>query len=83
MPAWLQVDVSMVDEPQLLSFKGTYKLAAEPRGTARSAALAAAETVLVRACLPNHLPFTCSMVEVVLSPNHQPLTCSTVVLSVT
>ena len=61
MPAWLQVDVSMVDEPQLLSFKGTYKLAAEPRGTARSAALAAAETVLVRACLLNHLPFTCSM----------------------
>lgn len=62
MPAWLQVEVSMVDEPQLVSFKGTYKLAAEPRGTARSAALAAAETVLVRACLPNHLPSTCSMV---------------------
>ena len=43
----LQVEVSVVDEPQLLTFKGTFKLASEPRGTACSAALAAAETVLV------------------------------------
>ena len=45
----MQVEVSIVDEPQLLTFRGTYKLASEPRGTARSAALAAAETVLVSA----------------------------------
>ena len=37
----------MVDEPQIVVFKGSFKLAAEPRGVARSAALAAAEMVLV------------------------------------
>lgn len=37
----------VVDEPQIVVFKGSFKLAAEPRGVARSAALAAAEMVLV------------------------------------
>ncbi len=37
-----------MDEPQMVVFKGSYKLAAEPRGVPRSAALAAAEMVLVR-----------------------------------
>ena len=36
-----------MDEPQIVVFKGSFKLAAEPRGVARSAALAAAEMVLV------------------------------------
>ena len=42
------MEVSLVDEPELLVFRGTFKLASEPRGTARSAALASAEMVLVR-----------------------------------
>lgn len=37
----------MVDEPELVVYKGIFKLASEPRGVARSAALAAAEMVLV------------------------------------
>lgn len=46
--AWrTQVEAALVDEPELLSFRGTFKLASEPRGVARSAALAAAEMVLV------------------------------------
>ena len=47
----VQVEAALVDEPELLSFRGTFKLASEPRGVARSAALAAAEMVLV-----NHPP---------------------------
>ena len=42
-----QVEASVVDEPQVIVFKGSFKLAPEPRGVARSAALAAAEMVLV------------------------------------
>ena len=42
-----QVEATVVDEPQVVVFKGSFKLAAEPRGVARSAALAAAEMVLV------------------------------------
>lgn len=42
-----QVDAAIVDEPHMIMFKGSFKLAAEPRGAARSAALAAAEMVLV------------------------------------
>lgn len=42
-----QVEASVVDEPQVVVFKGSFKLAPEPRGVARSAALAAAEMVLV------------------------------------
>ena len=42
-----QVEGVVVDEPQIVVFKGSFKLAAEPRGVARSAALAAAEMVLV------------------------------------
>lgn len=41
------MDAAIVDEPQMIMFKGSFKLAAEPRGVARSAALAAAEMVLV------------------------------------
>ena len=41
---------AIVDEPELISFKGTYKLASEPRGVARSTALAAAEMALVSRC---------------------------------
>jgi len=41
------VEGAVVDEPQMVVFKGSFKLAAEPRGVARSAALAAAEMVLV------------------------------------
>ena len=36
-----------MDDPDHLSFRGTFRLASEPRGVARSAALAAAEMVLV------------------------------------
>ena len=43
----MQVEAALVDEPELLSFRGTFKLASEPRGVGRSAALAAAEMVLV------------------------------------
>lgn len=47
----------MVDEPELICFKGTFKLASEPRGVARTAALAAAEMALVsrssQCCLPD------------------------------
>ncbi|KAL0024070.1 hypothetical protein WJX79_002966 [Trebouxia sp. C0005] len=43
-----QVEAMVVDEPQIVVFKGSFKLAAEPRGVARSAALAAAEMVLGR-----------------------------------
>lgn len=42
-----QVEASVVDEPQVIVFRGSFKLAPEPRGVARSAALAAAEMVLV------------------------------------
>lgn len=42
-----QVEDAIVDEPELICFKGTFKLASEPRGVARSAALAAAEMALV------------------------------------
>lgn len=48
----IQVEVSLVDQPQLITFKGSFKLAAEPRGGPRSAAQAAAETVLVRPGVP-------------------------------
>ena len=41
------MEAVVVDEPLIVVFKGSFKLAAEPRGVARSAALAAAEMVLV------------------------------------
>ena len=65
----MQVEAALVDEPELLSFRGTFKLASEPRGVARSAALAAAEMVLVNkhpppppctyCCMPDLLSGTC------------------------
>lgn len=52
-----QVENAIVEEPELICFKGTYKLASEPRGDARSAALAAAEMALVSCytycCVPD------------------------------
>ena len=42
-----QVEAAVVDEPELVVYKGIFKLASEPRGGARTAALAAAEMVLV------------------------------------
>ena len=55
---FVQVEAAIVDEPQVVLFKASFKLAAEPRGVARSAALAAAEMVLVRLnaiCRPTSL----------------------------
>ena len=49
------MEAVVVDEPQIVVFKGSFKLAAEPRGVARSAALAAAEMVLVSLCDCNPL----------------------------
>ena len=67
-----------MDDPELLSFRGTFKLASEPRGVARSAALAAAEMVLVDTAAPlpaQHLSVLDDMLVVVAPAPLQPTLC--------
>ena len=49
-PAAAVTGDAAAQEARLVHFEGSFKLAAEPRGVPRSAALAAAEAVLVSLC---------------------------------